>query len=1029
MGIANEIEFEKDICAHLAANGWLYSANDTGYDREKALFPEDALAWVQEMQPDAWQKFQAFHSAKAEWEFINRLRNTLATEGTLRALRNGFKATGAGASGFQMVHFKPSFGFNQDIADKYNKVRLRVMRQVHYSASNQKSLDLVLFVNGIPVATLELKTDFTQAVQDAKQQYKHDRFPKDAVTGKEEPLLTFKRGALVHFAVSTEEVWMTTRLEGVATYFLPFNKGNDGSKGNPPNPQGYPTAYFWEDILQRDSWLRILGSFLQVETKPATAANGTKYRKESMIFPRYHQLNAVTKLVEAARTEGTGHTYLFQHSAGSGKSNTIGWCAHQLSTLHDANDNKVFDSVIVLTDRTVLDAQLKETISQFQSTPGVVATIDAGQGAKSGHLATALQKGAMIIVVTIQTFPFVMNEIRQSAGLADKKFAVIIDEAHSSQSGSAARHLRGVLSSEGKAEDDEEITTEDMLLAEAASRKLPTNASFLAFTATPKSKTLEVFGRPADPSLPASKTNLPEPFDLYTMRQAIEEGFILDVLQNYMPYRVAYKLAHDGKDWDDKIVDKPDGMKALARWVRLHPYNIAQKVEVIVEHFRNTVAHRLGGKAKAMVVTGSRQEAVRYKLAMDKYIAARGDTNLATLVAFSGDVTDTDSGPNKFNETTMNTKLKGQGIREAFATDEYQILIVANKFQTGFDQPLLVAMYVDKRLDGITAVQTLSRLNRTYPGKDATFVLDFVNDAETMRLAFSPYYETTELLATTDPNLIYNLQTKLSQEQIYTDQEARNVAEIFLKYNQGGDKQSQKELIAALSAPVDRFKKQWTQAEQDKDKEALDRLTIFHKNLGSFCRLYDFLSQIVSYEDTTLETDYIFFKHLEPLVRPDTIRQQIDLSGVLLTHHKINAGTSVPVSLSTAVAEEKQLSPITALGTQAARDPEKVKLTALIQQLNDLFDDGTLTEADKVGMFQHVAGKMMENAEINKQAKANTKSQFMHSPTIGNVLIDALVAAMDSYQAMGKKVFQDKAAMDRFQAMLVDYVYDQVNAT
>jgi len=1025
MGIANEIEFENDICSYLASHGWLYSANDAGYDRERALFPEDVVSWIKEAQPKAWASLQGFHNGATETEVLNRLVKVLAADGTLKVLRNGFKAVGAGSAVVSVVQFKPAFGFNPEIADNYNRNRLRVMRQVHYSLSNQKCIDLVFFVNGIPVSTVEVKADFTQAVNDAKVQYQRDRLPKDTTSHKDEPLLTFKRGALVHFAVSTEEVWMTTKLEGGATYFLPFNQGNDGGKGNPTNEHGYPTAYFWEEILQRDMWLRILGSFLQFEVKTKTSAQGIKTKKESIIFPRYHQLAAVNKLVKAASTEGSGRNYLFQHSAGSGKSNTIGWCAHQLATLHDANDAKVFDTVIVITDRTVLDAQLKETISQFQSQPGVVVTIDSERGSKSGQLSEALKKRAMIVVVTLQTFPFIMSEIKQSEGLASKKFAVIIDEAHSSQSGASARQLRGVLASSSP-DDDEELTIEDLLIAEADARKLPKNASFLAFTATPKGKTLEVFGRLADPNKPASQTNKPEPFHLYTMRQAIEEDFILDVLQNFTPYRVAYKLAHNGKDWDDLEVDESAGRKALHRWVRLHPYNIAQKVEIIIEHFRTTVAPHIGGKAKAMVVTASRQEAVRYKLAIDKYIAKSGYKGLAALVAFSGDVIDLESGPDKFSEGTMNN-TSGRSLRKAFDTDDFQLLVVANKFQTGFDQPLLVAMYVDKRIDGITAVQTLSRLNRTCPGKTDTYVLDFVNDAETVRLAFEPYYKHTELLATTDPNLIYDLQTKIDADLIYTDQEAIHVAAIYLEYQDGTGTKGQKELIAALSAPVDRFKKRWAESEQQANKEEMDRLTTFYKNLGSFCRLYDFVGQIVSYGDAALEARYILYKHLEPLIRPDQLRQEIDLTDVNLTHHKIRKGETVSVGLGSAEEAERTLKPITAVGTHAPRDPVQARLDALIEELNTLFDDGTLTDSDRVGLFNHVADKMMENDNITKQALANSKEQFEQSPTIATVVVDAVILAMDSYQTMGMKVFQDAAAMDRFRGMLVDHVYDRVH--
>jgi type I restriction enzyme R subunit len=821
---------------------------------------------------------------------------------------------------------------------------------------------------------------------------------------------------------------MTTRLAGDGTYFLPFNKGNHGGKGNPTNPEGYLTDYFWKEILQRDMWLRILGSFIQVETKTKTSATGIKTKTENIIFPRYHQLDAVNKIIDAARTEGSGRNYLFQHSAGSGKSNTIGWCAHQLSTLHDDHDDKVFDTVIVITDRTVLDAQLKETIKQFQSTDGVVVSIDNEKGAKSRQLTAALTKQSMIVVVTLQTFPFILKAMKQSKGLASKKFAVIIDEAHSSQSGASARQLRGVLSSSpSNPDEDQEITVEDYLIAEAQGRKLPKNASFFAFTATPKGKTLEVFGRPGDPLLPVGPTNLPKPFHLYTMRQAIEEGFIMDVLQNFTPYRAAYKLAHNGRDWDDIQVDKAAGMKALARWVRLHPYNIAQKVEVVIEHFRANVAHRIDGKAKAMLVTGSRQEAVRYKLAMDKYIKDSKYQGIATLIAFSGEVIDVEAGPEKFTEDNMNS-LRGRSIRNAFDTTDYQILIVANKFQTGFDQPLLVAMYVDKRLDGITAVQTLSRLNRTYPGKDATYVLDFVNDAETIRKAFEPYYERTELLATTDPNLIYDLQTKIDVEQIYSDQEAIHVAAVYIDYENGIGNRRQSDLIAALSAPVDRFKKRWQAAEQSGDKEEIDRLTTFHKNLGSFCRLYDFISQIVTYDDPSLEARYILYKHLEPLIRPENIRQPIDLAGIILTHHKVRSSPSMTISLGTADDEEHGLQPITGVGTHSPRDPIQAKLTELIEKLNTLFADEGITDADTVGLFYHVAGKMMENEEINKQAKANSREQFEQSPAIATVVIDAVITALDNYQSMGKKVLQDHAKMERFKALLVDDVYDRLNA-
>lgn len=1046
MHLTREIAFEEDICQHLADNGWLYSPDDTGYDRELALYPPDLFAWLEETQPATWRRYLS-SPGTSQTELLRRLAKVLATDGTLKVLRSDFKITGAGTRGFQLVQFKPASGFNPDTAKSYERVRLRVMRQVYYSASNQNSIDLVLFANGIPVATLELKTDFTQAVEDAKQQYRHDRPPRDPKTRKEEPLLTFKRGALVHFALSTEEAWMTTHLKGDGTTFLPFNLGNVGGKGNPPNPHGYRTAYLWENLLQRDAWLRVLGSFIQFDA-----------RKNQIIFPRYHQWAAVNRLIETARVEGPGHTYLFQHSAGSGKSNTIAWCAQQLSTLHDARNQKVFDSVIILTDRTVLDEQLKETLEIFVPTPGVVASIDSGHGSKSGHLANALQTGALIIVVTIQTFPHIMAELRKGEGLAGKKFAVIIDEAHSSQSGSTARRVRATLgyrnaslkendkeseaTQEVEEEDTaesgdsleassegggEEISTEDMILAEAKSRPLPSNASFLAFTATPKPTTLQLFGRPPDATRPPGEGNVPEPFDHYSMRQAIEEGFILDVLRNFMPYRVAYRLAHNGKEWDDKLVDESEARKALARWVRLHPYNISQKVQIIVEHYRAHVRPLLDGTAKAMVVTESREEAVRYKVAMDRYIQESGYTDIATLVAFSSDITVRDLGLEKVTEISMNPTLKGRQIPKAFETPEYQVLIVANKYQTGFDQPRLVAMYVDKRLDGIAAVQTLSRLNRIYPGKEATFILDFVNSAEEMRKAFAPYYGKTELLATTDPNLIYDLQTRLSQAQIYTEQEAESVALLSLKAEQGLQKVSQKELMVLLTPPVQRFKHRWTEAEQAEDQQALDALTIFHKNLGAFCRLYDFLSQIVPYEDATLEANYIFFKCLEPLIKPGHVSQKVDLSSVILTHHAIKAAETTAIYLHDAPPEERLLKPITALGTRTPHEAEQARLTEIIALLNDLFGEEQITDADRVGMFQHVVAKMMENAEIARQSRANTIEQFQHSPNIEPAFIDAVVTGMDNYQTMGAKILQDPNIRQQYQTAVTNYTYKILN--
>jgi type I restriction enzyme R subunit len=522
---------------------------------------------------------------------------------------------------------------------------------------------------------------------------------------------------------------------------------------NPPNPAGHRTSYLWEEVWQRDSWLEIIGRYL-------VTGRDDKKKITSIIFPRYHQLDATRKLQAKVLEEGAGGKFLIQHSAGSGKTNSIAWSAHFLADLHDANNEKLFSTVIVISDRNVIDAQLQDALFDFQRTTGVVATIKSEGASKSGQLAEALAAGKKIIVCTIQTFPFALEEVRKLAATEGKRFAVIADEAHSSQSGEAAAKLKQVLSAEELADlgDGGEVSAEDMLAAQMAARASDIGITYVAFTATPKAKTLQLFGRPPNLEQPVDENNLPAPFHIYSMRQAIEEGFILDVLKNYTPYRLAFRLANNGKEWDDKEVERDAALKGIMRWVRLHPYNISQKVQIVIEHFRENVAPLLEGRAKAMVVLGSRIEALRWQLSIEKYIKSRG-YKIGTLVAFSGEVNDRDSGPDAFTETSkaLNPGLNGRDIRDAFKGEEFQILLVANKFQTGFDQPLLCGMYVDRRLAGIQAVQTLSRLNRAYPGKDTTYVLDFVNSSEEVLAAFKTYYDTAELEAVTDPNIVYDL--------------------------------------------------------------------------------------------------------------------------------------------------------------------------------------------------------------------------------------------------------------------------------
>lgn len=842
--------------------------------------------------------------------------------------------------------------------------------------------------------------------------------------------MEFPRGALVHFAVSNSEVCMTTRLQGGATAFLPFNRGDDGGAGNPPSPPaplpegegrlsgGHRTAYLWEQVWERESWLEIIGRYL-------VAKRDSKKQIVSIVFPRYHQLDATRKLMAAVLAEGTGGKYLIQHSAGSGKTNSIAWSAHFLADLHDAQHKKLFDTVLVVSDRNVLDAQLQEAIFDFERTSGVVASITGESASKSGELAAALSGGKKIVVCTIQTFPFALGAVQNLAATEGKRFAVIADEAHSSQTGAAASSLKAVLSAEELKElaDGGEVSTEDVLALKMATRANDAGITYVAFTATPKAKTLELFGRRPSQNVGRDssrqevglKPDLPEPFHVYSMRQAIEEGFILDVLKNYTPYKLAFKLAHQGKEMDERDVERSSALKSLIRWVKLHPYNISQKVQVVVEHYRENVSPLLDGKAKAMVVVGSRLEAVRWKLAIEKYIQAQG-YGIGTLVAFSGEVRDAESGsePVTENSKLLNPGLRGRDIREAFATEEYGILLVANKFQTGFDQPLLCGMYVDKRLAGIQAVQTLSRLNRAYPGKDTTYVLDFVNDPEEVLASFKTYYATAELEGITDPHLVYDLRAKLDGAGFYDDFEVERVVAVTLDV-----KARQGDLVAALEPVVDRLLKRYkaaqaalraahetgdATAEQEAGDE-LSGLVLFKGDMGAYLRLYAFLSQIFDYGNTAIEKRAIFFKCLLPLLEFGRERDGVDLSKVVLTHHKLKDQGKRALPLQN--GEYPKLSPLTDTGGGALHEKEKTRLYEIIAKLNALFD-GDVTENDMLGYVNSVKGKLLESDILVRQSASNTKEQLRNSPDLLNAIVDAILDASAAHGAMSKQALDSE---------------------
>ena len=1026
MSVHLESAFEREICEHLGSHGWLYADKTAdSYDRKLALYPPDLIAWLEESQKELWETYQQKNGSKAEASLLQRIREQLDQQGTLDLLRNGIEVMGL-PKALKLAEFKPALGLNPDILARYNANRLRVVRQVRYSLHNENCIDLVLFLNGIPVATVELKTDNTQCIDDAVWQYKADRLPQ--LAGKTpEPLLSFPSGALVHFAVSNREVRMTTKLAGPATVFLPFNKGSDpGGKncgaGNPvPDGAGYPTDYLWQEVWERESWLEILGRY-------CIAERNKKKQISRILFPRYHQLVVTRLLQDAVRSEGPGQKYLIQHSAGSGKTNSIAWTAHFFSELHDADNKKVFDSVLVVSDRNVIDTQLQEALESFERKKGVVASITSEEGSKSGKLAQALSGDKKVVVCTIQTFPFALEAVRELTATEGKRFAVIADEAHSSQTGQAAEKLKKVLSASEAADlaDGGEVGMDEVLAAQMADRVKENGITYVAFTATPKAKTLELFGRRPKPNEPAGDGNLPEPFHVYSMRQAIEEGFILDVLQNYTSYSMAFRLAQDGQSVGDEEVERSAAKKKLMGWVKLHPHNIAQKVQIIVEHFLKFVSPLLDGKAKAMVVVGSRKEAVRWKLAIDKYIREKGYP-LGTLVAFSGEVNDSESGPEPFTErsSTLNPGLKGD-IREAFKGDEFQILLVANKFQTGFDQPLLCGMYVDRRLSGIQAVQTLSRLNRCHPGKTTTYVVDFANEPDDILASFKAYYETAELAEATDPQLILNLKAKLDSQGHYDEFEIDRVVKVLLDPN---GKQS--ELIGALEPIAQRLMHAYKEARQAKRhaeeinapdaaktaKDELDALTLFRSDMGTYVRIYTFLCQIFDYGNTALEKRAMVFKRLLPLLEFEREIPTVDLSKVVLTHHTLrNKGQK---KLDLAQGESVLLTGL-APGGGSVQDKDKALLSEIIAKLNDLFT-GDLTEEDKVTYVRAVIrGKLLESTTLQQQAAANSKEQFGSSPDLGTALMDAIITALDAHQTMSSQALGSESIRNGMKDVLLN---------
>ena len=1000
-----ETNFENIIEKELLDLSGYQKGNPSDYDPETALFPKEIINFIQTTQPKQWKNYAKTNPNDTQKNIIDSLSKELKSRGMLDILRNGFKCYG---KTLRVAYFQPNTGMNPETLALYQQNRLTITRQVNIKSGGIP--DILLSLNGLPIATIELKNPLTeQTYQNAIHQYRTQRDAKD-------PLFVFKQRCLVHFAVDTEEVWMTTKLAGENTHFLPFNKGNHHGAGNPPGDDEYRTSYFWLEVLQKDSILDILARFLHVEikeTKIPTPTGINYQKKETLIFPRYHQLDVVRKLITHTKTHKAGHNYLIQHSAGSGKSNSIAWLAHRLANLHDNQDEKIFHSVIVITDRTILDQQLQNTIYQFDHKAGVVQKIDDN----TQQLAKALNEGVPIIISTIQKFPFITKAIETLAkkgkiidiSTQNKRFAIIVDEAHSSQSGETATELRKILNKAGIESaiaaqlledelEENDLTDEakQQLLKDQISRTKQPNLSYFAFTATPKHRTQIVFDEPGE--------NGASPFHLYTMRQAIEEGYIKDVLANYTCYERYYELVRTSEDNPD--LPRRQAAKEIARFVELHPHNIAQKVEIIVEHFRNHTRHKIGGKAKAMVVTRSREHAIKYKLAFDKYIRDKGYHDIQSIVAFSGSMTLDEFPGETFTEVKMNRGIKSSEIADKFGSDAYQVLLVANKFQTGFDQPLLHTMFVDKRLDGVQAVQTLSRLNRTTTGKEDTFVLDFVNKPEDIYQAFKPYYEETPIGETADPQQLNDLSYQLYQWQLFSQENVNQWCEIWFRPKTSLTGGEHKKLNSLLDPIVEQYK---TLSEPEKEQ--------FKNQLTSFRNLYLFLSQVIPYQDSELEKLYAYGRFLLKKLPRTNKAPKIDLSGdIELKYYRLEKVSEGKINLKEGTAEP--LKGATAVGT---RKPDKeVPLSQLVESLNERFGTN-FTLADQL-FFEQITETALSNDSIKKAAQVNTKENF--APVLEKQLENLFIERMDGNEKIFIEVMNNEEFRSAVFEKLLESIYE-----
>jgi len=955
-----ERDFEDHIEEHLLDSGY-QSGDPAAYDKELCLIPEEVIAFIQATQPKEYERLQKQYGGETGQKICYNISRQIQKHGVLFVLRKGFKDRG---EKLRFAYFKPSSGMNPVHQRLYQANRFSVVRQLKYSKKNENSIDLGIFLNGIPIITVELKNSLTgQAALNAIKQYMKDRSPKG------EPLLAFKR-CLVHFAVGNEAAFMTTHLQGPRTRFFPFNKDTE----NPVNPDGHKTHYLWEDIWQPDTLLELINNYLHIQiNKEKYYDRQTGQLKEReyevLIFPRFHQLDVVRHLLAAVRQDGVGENYLVHHSAGSGKSNSIAWLSHQLASFYQNPDDKerLFDSIIVVTDRRVLDQQLQNTIKQFEQVPGVVRKIDKD----SKQLKSALETGKAIIITTLQKFPIISETMTTLKG---QRFAVVIDEAHSSQSGESAKHLKKTLSvnlEDAETEDRTGDDLEDQIMGEIRTRGPQNHISYFAFTATPKNKTLELFGRQRSDGQYIA-------FHIYSMRQAIEERFILDVLENYTTFKRYFKLVKTIPD--DSEYEKKKAVRMLTSHVDLQPHAIEMKTRIMLDHFLEKTVHAIQGRGRAMVITRSRLHAVKFYHMFKKAMAEKG-LGYKPLVAFSGMVKDPDTG-GEHTENGLNQLPRGVGIPDAFKTPDYRVLVVANKFQTGFDEHFLHTMYVDKKLAGVQAVQALSRLNRNRRGKNEIFVLDFVNEAELIQTAFQPFYQTTLLEEATEPNRLYDIQTELDGCEVYTDQDVDEFAEIFYKTDIALEK---------LQPVLDRVVVIWDYKSEEEREE-------FRSTLQRFIRLYGFLSQIITFTDVDLEKLYVFAKALNrKLPRrksklPYEIRDAVDLDSFRL--QETYSGT---------IDLEKENGVVTGYknGEPTSIDDEKELLSTIIQTLNETYGVD-LTEEDRVDV-QNVLVKVENHEGLQAVMHADNPldvKRYKFNQVLDEMLLEFVHTKLELYKKL-----------------------------